>query len=271
MIMQDACTQLQEIAGVRPSRAWLSQQAGVVGADDLLQQILYQDLRHVVREDREPAAIDNHQAQQWRRILQSHQDMRNNNNNHLMHATMLSTLPESFKLMIQIEEVVDVAQATEARLGNASAAAGNNRGQQQSNLQQRCLKLCITDGYHDNPQPQPQQQPRQQQHSNIVMMAMEVSAIPSLSANTPAGAKMVLHGPIPVRWGVLLLHQGNALVLGGSVARLVELQSEALADAKKLAGVGVDPTVRALVWNPDMGDDEGNVGSCSTRSISCIN
>lgn len=105
MIMQDACTQLQEVAGVRPSRAWLRQQEGVALADDLLQQILYQDLRHVVREDHDPAAIASHHAQQWRRILQSHQDMRNNNN--LMHATMLSTLPESFKLMIQIEEVVD--------------------------------------------------------------------------------------------------------------------------------------------------------------------
>jgi RecQ mediated genome instability protein len=271
MITQDAaCRQLQETAGVRPSRTWIrdAQRAGVEvrSAEELLQHILYQELRHVVREEDDQqqqdnpssaaaaviTSIGNHHAQDYRRILQSHHDVvrnnnNNNNSNNLREATMLTTLPESFKLMIQVEEVVDVAQAAEARLGGNASTAMAVGQQQQHHQQQRCLKLCITDGYHDHPQPK---------------FAMELSNIPNLSAQTPAGTKLLLHGPIPIRWGVLLLHQGNALVLGGSVARLVELQNEALADAKKQTGVGVDPTVRALVWNPDMGDEEGTSNPC---------
>jgi len=56
-----------------------------------------------------------------------------------------------------------------------------------------------------------------------------------------------------------MLHEGNTLVLGGSVDSLVDIQRKALVDARKEAGVGVDPTVRALIWNPDTGEDQGMV------------
>jgi RecQ mediated genome instability protein len=69
---------------------------------------------------------------------------------------------------------------------------------------------------------------------------------------------LLLHGPIDIRLGVLMLNEGNTTVLGGSVQSMVDVQIKARAQAQRLAGVGVDPTVKALIWNPDTGiDDEG--------------
>jgi len=54
-----------------------------------------------------------------------------------------------------------------------------------------------------------------------------------------------------------MLDPGNATVLGGCIPGLVRLQRKAMEMAAKLAGVGIDPTVRALIWNPHTGLEEG--------------
>jgi len=196
-------------------------------------------------------------AQQWREAVKSlmqpnTSSVNNNNIYNLAHAPMKVTLPESFRLMIQIEEVVDVSKNAETRLGSA----GNNKENNNQSGGNRTLKMCLSDGYYNDgsnvntvlPLPQPPQ---------TILQAMEIAPIPNLMAHARAGLKIVLHGPIDIRWGVLLLHEGNALVLGGEVQELVELQTKALEEAKRRAGIGVDPTIKALVWNPEeMGEDE---------------
>jgi hypothetical protein len=106
---------------------------------------------------------------------------------------------------------------------------------------------------------------------------MEVEPIPALSVNSKAGVKVVMRGPLQIRHGLLLWqpvyrppdnaggnvnNNANAAavqqitVLGGCVAELVQIQATALQQAKLVAGVGVDPTVRALIWNPETGETQ---------------
>jgi len=112
------------------------------------------------------------------------------------------------------------------------------------------------------------------EHRNIhnePMIAMEVSPIRDLSTHSQAGIKILLRGPIDVRLGVLHLHEGNVIVLGGCVAELVEVQKQAHEQAKRTAGIGVDATVRALVSNhtTDDGDDgDDNVTDESEQASS---
>jgi hypothetical protein len=167
---------------------------------------------------------------------------------------MKSTLPESFRLMTQLEEVVDVSRNAESRL------SGNGAGNQQN----RCLKLCLSDGYYDDGTVYPRENEASQ---NQAMIAMEVTPIPNLSINSKAGLKILLHGPIDIRWGVLMLHEGNSLVMGGNVKELAETQAKALEEAKKQAGVGVDPTIRALIWNPDTGEEQGTLHLINKNSL----
>ena len=162
-------------------------------------------------------------------------------------------LDASFSLMVQVEELLDVSLNAEARLevGPASSTAPTPIG----NQRMRCLKLYLSDGYHPTPQ-----------H----LVAMEVSPLPDLSVNSKAGLKVVLRGPLTCRNGIIILNPGNAAVLGGSVASLVEIQRKALEQAKKVAGVGVDPTVRALIWNPVGAEDEGGTYHYVNVCKSCL-
>lgn len=261
--MKDVCDRLYEIAGVRPSRTWLNsyrasqhsfQQQNLNSADVILHQVLHHDLRDVVREMGETVAEPNTcaHAQQLRQLVRSLQPGSNN----LSNSPMTATLPGAFRLMIQVEEIVDVAQNQESRLSGG-------RGQQ------RCLKLCISDGY-----PVPAVSDANNSGQQQVMFAMEMWPIPNLSIQSKAGIKILLHGPIDIRWGFLLLHEGNALVLGGNVHHLAKLQAKALEEAKKQAGVGVDPTLKALVWNPLTGAERGKctcVISISRHSSKILN
>jgi hypothetical protein len=247
--------QLQNIVGLRPSASWMgnyranSPQQHGGQADAILQHILYQDLRNVVREEDPPASNNNNTlswARQWRQMAQSQEA---NNNNNLQETLFQGTLPESFCLMVQVEEIVDVSRNAETRY---EAGGGNP--------QNRCLKLCISDGYFDNgtPFPVPSNDSNSINSQPIsIMSAMEVSPIPNLAFNSKAGIKLVLKGPIDMRWGIMMLNEGNTLVLGGEVPHLIEIQAKAVEQARKLAGVGVDPTVRALIWNPETGNEQG--------------
>jgi hypothetical protein len=227
--------------------------------DEILYQILHCDLRDVVRgcgcgdaysstssTATTPVVIRKfHDA-----IQQSHQ----------RSSKYKEVLASDFQLLCQIEEVVDMSQASERRLLGISTANtqhqnGGDGSARSYNYNQpppgRCLKICLVHGYKvDNIEPV----------SNIIV-AMETAPIRGLSSmhTAMAGTKVLLKGPIEIRNRVLLLHNGNCIVLGGCIPWFVERQKKEVMTAKNKAGVGIDPTVRALIGtNPtDTPTDEG--------------
>jgi hypothetical protein len=283
----DVRSQLERQAGVRPSSHWLEDcqrelqcSGGSVSADAVLEQILHHDLRDVVREFVEPSpqspgppngttscAVQLRKAIQVSQPSHAESDQRSSNSSHK------ATLSASFRWMVQVEELLDISHNAEARLqvGPASPNAPTPIG----NQRKRLLKMCLSDGCYgdgrvfetNSPENSLISSSRPGPSSILSIIGMEISPIPSLSVNTLAGTKLVLQGPITIRHGVMLLHAGNTIVLGGSVPELVEIQISALQQAKRMAGVGVDPTIRALVWNPEAqvglgGDDEGTYNRC---------
>ena len=168
--------------------------------------------------------------------------------------TYKETLPASFLLCVQVEELLDVSQNAETRLKYGPMDTINPTPV--GNQRNRCLKLLFSDGYmHSH-----QSQNRSSNDNNYddergamsgPMIAVEVSPIRDLSTHSQAGIKILLRGPIDVRLGVLHLHEGNVIVLGGCVEELVEVQKRAHEQAKRVAGIGVDATVRALVNSSD--------------------
>jgi hypothetical protein len=265
---------IERIAGVQPSQHWLQDcetELNVTGAanctaDAVLQQILHHDLRDVVREFPATEYDANHPSVLLRRAVQDSMSAQHN---------YKGQLPASFRLLVQVEELLDVSQNAETRLsvGPASPNAPAPVGNQQA----RCLKLCLSDGYgpYNNATRENQDgmmfRPNNQ---SSVFMAMEIEPIPMLSVNSKAGVKVLMRGPLQIRHGILLWqpvyrppdtganNANNATavqqitVLGGCVKELVEIQASALQQAKLVAGVGVDPTVRALIWNPETGETQ---------------
>ena len=88
-------------------------------------------------------------------------------------------------------------------------------------------------------------------------VAMETRPIPNLSVQSKPGIKVIISGPIQIFVGVLMLDPSNTTVLGGCIPDLMPIQQKALSCAAQVAGVGIDPTFRALVWNPDTGMENG--------------
>ncbi len=256
--------------------------------DEILYQIINTDLRNVVRRlDGNSVRIGNGNgigggsinamstSVMLRKAIQdslpsssssssSSTSTSHNHNNHTSNDTLTSSgkviLPESFRCMIQIEELLDVSMNAETRLSlgpasrNAPAPIGNQN--------KRCLKMAVSDGYYDNGG---DVNVMSSSDGNLNMdlnlyrghiVAMEMEPIPDLSVHSKPGIKIIISGPITVRLGVLLLHSGNTMVCGGCIPDLIPVQRKAIELAAKVAGVGIDPTVRALVWNPDEGMEE---------------
>jgi hypothetical protein len=86
---------------------------------------------------------------------------------------------------------------------------------------------------------------------------METTQILNLSVSSPPGLKLLLHGPIIVRVGLVELNDGNCAVIGGEIDSWKEVWKKAKERSQREKGLGIDPTVKALVWNPLMGDEEG--------------
>jgi hypothetical protein len=198
-------------------------------------------------------------------------------------------LSGQLRLLVQVEDVVDVARSRESRMavtaGAANAAAVGDRAPPPSTA--RCLKLQLVDGYsYGDRDADASSRPRQ--HSYLV--AMELSAIPNLSETTPAGTKLLLclatadsggaggleteEAPQVLRHasrGVLLLTPENCLVVGGHVSELASVQASQRHEARERSGVGTDPTVRALISQnyfarEEDDDDDENHGTCSART-----
>jgi hypothetical protein len=218
---QSLLLQMQQKAGVSPSNRFLTELLEALpnaSPDVVLQQILHHDLRSVVRDNEREMPLE---VNQLRTAVKDSQV-----------APFIAHLPESFRLLVQIEELLDVSQNAELRLslGPTSPSDPSPIGNQQN----RCLKLYLCDGYSPA----------------MHLIAAEVTPLPNLSAHCLAGIKLLLCGPLQVRHGVLLLTT-TAVVLGGNVTELVTIQRQALQQARQVAGVGIDPTVRALL-NPEM-------------------
>lgn len=241
--------------------------------DEILFQILNTDLRNVIRHHdastRTPGDITVHHG--------NNDNVGNQNvvpskllRQAIRHSSSQSqafvVLPESFQLLVQVEELLDVSLNAEDRLtlGPASLTSPTPVG----NQKQRCLKMFLSDGYFDNGDwysRRPCQDPGgvavnendgnendSDDDDNVIrIVAMETEPIPDLSVHSKPGIKVILTGPIEVRLGVLMLHRGNTTVLGGCVPALIPIQKKAMDMAAKLSGVGIDPTYRALVWNPE--------------------
>jgi hypothetical protein len=275
---------LLRMAGVQPSQHWLQDcqtELRMTGAanctpDAILQQLLHHDLRDVVREFPAPENDVNHPSVLLRRAVQDSMSAQHN---------YKSQLPASFRLLVQVEELLDVSQNAETRLsmGPASPNAPAPVGNQQA----RCLKLCVSDGYgpynntasnENNSNENGNGMIFRPENQSSVFIAMEVEPVPNLSVNSMAGVKVLMQGPLQIRHGILLWQpvyrttdtggtsasaQANSTtavpqisVMGGCVVELVKLQATALQQAKLVAGVGVDPTVRALIWNPETGETQ---------------
>jgi RecQ-mediated genome instability protein 1 len=229
----DISSRLETIAGVRVSQDWLTACRAHLReirqpetADSILHQVLHSDLRDVVSRQDDDGIL--------RRALQEE----------------FTELPESFRLMVQVEELLDVSLNAEARLsvGPTSRTSPTPVGNQHL----RCLKLYLSDGYL--------------LVGGIHLVGMEISPIHDLSVHSKAGLKLIVKGPLTCRFGIIMCSPSNTAVLGGSVASLMEMQQKALEQAQRLAGVGVDPTVKALIWNP-IGAEEEGVGTTTHDTI----
>jgi hypothetical protein len=292
---------LREVAGVDPSSHWWDDCQTALRASNehesveaILQQILHHDLRDVVRTMNDdssatPASSSSCAAVTLRQYVQQS-----------LQQDEKVLVPATWgPLLLQVEETVDVSQNAEARLQYGPTEAHNPTpvGHQLH----RCLKIAAVDGYFGSGQRRPLNVVAAAAASNSATSSpvargemyslMEVSPIPQLSVHSRAGLKMVVRGPLVIRRGLILLHGSSSnskhnnstipptrlTVLGGQVERLVHMQRTALQQASLVAGVGMDPTVRALIGNSppqeeDDDDDHGTYNACigtdSSKSLS---
>ncbi|KAL3810459.1 hypothetical protein ACHAXA_008821 [Cyclostephanos tholiformis] len=297
----------EEQAGIRPSHCWLEQclvhlrnsvNASRVGVGqeegEIWNQILHADLRDVVREYEAPCCTidgrsnDNAEqggaAKQLRNaVIQSKNGCKYFPQRNEKYQSAKIILPSDFRLLIQMEEIIDVAMNGEGQVaamggGPSSAASAvaasnnsNNRindniksGQQQNQSggtthhpRHRCLKMTFSDGYYPNGNFLPQQgNDGNGNNSCHVLLAMETSPILKLSVSSQPGLKLLLHGPIVIRVGLVELNGGNCAVMGGEVDSWREVWKKAKERVQREQGLGIDPTVKALVWNPLSGNEE---------------
>jgi RecQ mediated genome instability protein len=274
---------LQSTAGVSPSRQWLEECLVALqissstdleaAAASVLEQLLSHDLRQVVRTTTTTTTTTTAQGSDddgssTTMQLMLRQAIRQSQ----IGENRKAVLPESFRLLVQLEECLDVSSTAEVRM--AAVVSGSAGGNGASFSGSRCLKVCYADGFFSDGKRQfgtPISGNQVADNNSIPcsLIAMEVSPIPDLSVQSPAGLKIVLAGPITIRHGMAGWHSGNAIVLGGQVADMVAIQRQALHSAQQRMGHGIDPTVKALIWNTTGHDDSQvldgeNDGACVT-------
>jgi len=325
--------QLENQAGVRPSHCWLDQCVRYLrdgngnnsnnnnnaGAEEIWNQILHADLRDVVREERENnytggSSTGATAAMQLRNALKTPKERlitattntgnaanhpANTKCNTTKYQSRKTTLPSNFRLLVQMEEAIDVSMNGEQQLaamggggGTAAIAAANNRngdrnnnnngpqGQGNRNPKYRCLKMALSDGYYTDGKALPSssnaRMDEEGKENDAVLMAMETSPLRNLSVSSPPGLKLLLHGPIDVRLGLLQLNDENCAVMGGEIEGWKEVWKKAKEKAQREKGLGVDPTIKALIWNPLMGDEEeadegeGESGDVTAAAVAAV-
>jgi len=224
MLSETELNRLRDTAGVLPRFEWIQslQQQDVTrnnNADEVLYSILHCDLREVTGGDKttnqNALLLQNSIEESLRSLSRDAEEM---------HSTK-SLLPTTFCHMVQVEELLDVSVNAQERLELGPADENSNHNKK------RCLKMSFSDGYCSS------------------MVAMETCPIPNISVNSLPGIKLLIQGSVHVRYGILLLNDGNTIVLGGSVPSLIPVRQKAMDAARKQAGIGIDPTIKALIWN----------------------
>lgn len=164
------------------------------------------------------------------------------------------------RLMVQVEDATNVAQGLEARLGRSGEGSS---AALLSSSSSSCWKLQLIDGYSPAPGPVSANATTGSNPPSLdFMVAMVVTPISNLTHRGQgmviAGTKLLLELDLSrhVQRKVLLLTPDNCLVLGGQVATLVHAQQQHRQHAQQQAGVGVDPTVRALLSHNMILEDE---------------
>jgi hypothetical protein len=245
---------------VAPSVDWLLACTGYLRrkqqreatVDEVVFQLLHSDLRDVVRPQEEASgfgtaanALENQtQSEASKQLREAVRCTTFADRNYQ------TVLPESFALLCQLEEATDVSKSAEQRL--AGVSSGNSQQQQPRYGPRasaaRCCKVCLSDGYASG----------NNAEACSLVVGIETIPIKGLTPDALAGCKILLKGPLEVRHGILLLTPGNCVVVGGCCPDLVHHQSRATAAAQKKAGVGVDPTVRALIGSTGFEASEEN-------------
>ncbi len=281
-------------AGIRPSYCWLEQCLLHIRTssyhidnveEEIWNQILHADLRDVVREppshssegnndDHSAGAAAKTAAGQLRHAIHQSSKIYSATTSNGKFQSNKVSLPSNFQLLVQIEEIVDVSMSGEQQLaavGDNSATANNtynnsrqqqqqNNGNTSHNPKYRCLKMVVSDGCHSNGGSLSETNllaDEGKENHDQIMFARETSPILNLSLSSPPGVKLVLQGPLDVRYGILELNDGNCLVAGGEIDSWKLIRSKAKEKAQRERGLGVDPTIKALIWNPMMGDEDG--------------
>ena len=270
--MESVRRELLEKVGVYPSHHWLTDCWNALSlqrpqhslqADDILEQIIHHDLRDVVRIfDEDDGGDSDSDTGVSLPSVQVRQAIRHSQQ---QQQQFKAQLPASFRLLVQVEEILDVSVNAMTRL-EYGPTNSNTAPTPVGNQLKRCLKIAYTDGFvggtghsryinqNNNINNNTENQPPEE-----ILVAMEVQAIPDLSVHSRAGLKILLQGPLTIRRGVALWHGGTTTVVGGRVTALEDMQQQALQQAQRLAGVGVDPTVRALIGTqPLTTEDEAN-------------
>jgi hypothetical protein len=228
MSKEEIESRLKDSVGIQVSSEWLDDCISFlqqehpqksITADRCMLQVLHADIRDIVNPQTQT------QTQTLPMALVTLQN--------LIHLSQTQgpsqETPPNFQLLVQLEETYDVSLNQEQRFNP-----------QYYNKAERCLKMCLSTGHNSNSN-------NNNNNNNNSIVAQEVVKIPQLQTNSLAGLKLLIKGKVTIRRGILQLHGDNTTVLGGSVPELVRQQQQAIEKAKKQAGVGVDPTLRALV------------------------
>lgn len=248
---------LNRLVSVCPSSSWLDACLQHVNASEtpisefddycaaVLHQILHSDLRSVVRYDSEisptiPTKDSNNHSILLRNSLSESINRTRTRTKNIEDNPPTSTavsLPPTFNLLVQIEELLDVSLNAEDRLKVGPAALTSPTAV--GNQRQRCLKMVLSDGYDYRNESSSASGIVDPVNCDSSFISMELSPIPNLSVHSQPGVKVLLRGPITIRMGLLLLNEANAIVLGGCVAELIPYQQKAREKAARIAGVGI--------------------------------
>eukprot|EP00804_Cyclotella_cryptica_P030805 CCRYP_015074-RA/>CCRYP_015074-RA protein AED:0.03 eAED:0.03 QI:200/1/1/1/0.25/0.2/5/2491/609 len=270
--MQAIQHHLEATCGILPSIEWLTQcqthlrsrGGNNVGnsrseIDAIWHQILHTDLRDVCELSDDGVSSSS--------SIAAAKLLRENVARSLKDGGNKATLPPDFKMLVQLEEVVDVSLNAEGQLGggNDNQQHGNNNYRRNGSDQSKCrtLKMVLSHGFSNKFDAT---DPACGSDSSIVI-AIETAPIPTLSAASPPGSKLLLSGPLIIRYGILQLNPSNALVVGGRIREWEEVAKVQREKMAKIKGMGVDATVKALIWNPEGVEEEVDEGEGESSDV----
>ena len=255
---------------ITPSPDWLSCCHAHLGIhnhsssssdEEVFAQILFSDLRDVVAAS-DPAddVQTNSAGNDGNSETNDANDVQNRDNGVSNHKALHRAIAQSQQqskstlniqggLMVQMEEILDVSKnSTDAinAAGDENAGPRNGRANGYnnygSNYKNATYKLLLSTG-----------------HLNSTFTALITTSLPPISSTSPPGIKLLLFSTLTIRHGIVFLERKNTLVLGGQVQTMMMVQREKMEIRRRMEGVGVDATVRALIGVQDESGLEGEL------------